>query len=306
MEKNRKIIKIGVTSIFLAVILCLITAEYLKLEKPVFFKNYCELSSPFYRNAEGAIEQQEIAIAMQYVTNISDQRTIVDVRFPEAPQLNVSVAQSNFNTAAFVFGPDAEQTQGTTYGRYSLRMVTAAVSLPNPEEELRDQENIVLTQAVVVYQNGESQEIPLGKIILSYRFLEEDPLEPRTSTSSSDGTSSAFLFAKDDICILDVSSPLQEEFRDMIEITINKKDYESIDRMPIKKGNSVEIFTKMKITSDSLNRYDTYKIVPEMIYEDSNGKQFREKIYNMDYIPYHLNQYSFFGLVKYLHGRGML
>ena len=74
MELNRKILKMGIIIISLSIIISLGLAMFMKLDKPVFFKNYIEtmleVSSNSYREDE---------FVLKYITNISDKRRITDI-----------------------------------------------------------------------------------------------------------------------------------------------------------------------------------------------------------------------------------
>ena len=314
METNRWILRIGITAILITLALCLGISFYLKLEEPVFLENYSEYTVSSYGNspeeedvyqAEEGGAYQRFDFIIQYVTNVTDQRTVIDVQFPEEPDFLTQV--SNYDGNQYFAWPDSilfgEDTTllGAIYGRYSVRTVYVTITY-----DKRDSSGpLVLTKAIVGYNNGDSQDISLGEMFLQSEAGQESCLEGRRSSSSSDGSTAKTFYVEKDITLMKVDSPLLESADGLFSLKINDIDYTEIAGLNLKAGDSMRIDSLFKIPEGDM-MYNQYGLLPVIHYQDSEGNSYAERIYNIDYVPYYHSLFTFTGIVKYLHSRGVL
>ena len=92
MKNINKALKISIALIGLSLIITLLVLSKLKLDKPVFLKNYKEVE---------IMENEEIYsisgfdIELKYIANIEDKRKVSSVTIKEALELNFYAKENN-------------------------------------------------------------------------------------------------------------------------------------------------------------------------------------------------------------------
>lgn len=307
MENNLKILISGIVMIVIVTLLCLGASLFLALDDPVFFLNYVEDVVYSYSDqgapvesdgSETVSELQKKSFALQYVTNASDNRTLSGISFPEEPLLTY-ITDTN-GVMGMVFFNEGSATPGNTYGVYSVRTVYFDINAIEkiPEEGIR------LTKAIVQYDNGDRQTVDLGKIILYPEDTgKHGVLQTVGGSSSSDGTVTDDRAALRDVVITKVDLTSLEDAADKFKLTVDDEDFRKVNGKQYKDGATIRIKGLINPIEDALG-YNRYAILPALHYQDNEGNQYLCRIYNLDYNPSNSNPYTFFGLIKYLHGRG--
>jgi len=302
MNHNIKALKISIIAITVTLVSCLGISYYITLDEPVFFPNYSEFVIYYDGSAEESFHRQDL-FQLQYVTNITDKRTVTGIVFPEAPELNLQGSNYMKNLGFAVFSNDNSQMIGTTYGRYSVRTIFVGLTYVRGEEPFSD---FLLTKAKIYYNTGEIQEVDLGKIILRSKKYELGYLDGKSSSSSSNGYSSEILNAHKDITLMKVDSPLLKDVAGLFELTIDGIDYTKISGLERKQGSAIKVEALFETPKDKTYLYNTYHFLPDIYYKDKDENIFTRNIYNISYLPYYSNPYSFTGLIKYLHSKEVI
>lgn len=297
MELNRKIFKIGIILISLSLITSLGLATAMKLDKPVFLKNYTEsmisASEPSYRGSE---------FVLKYITNVSDKRRITDIYFEEYPDLVLYAGSNSSRVDIFPIFPQLNHLDEEIYGRYALRNLYVTID----GKSLGEFNEIELNSAKITFNNGEVMNADLGRIIF-YNYLHDrssykgEHFDGGGSSSSSDGTSSTTINVNDDIIVTNLDSPLLKNIDDLVEIKIKDIDYKDISEIHYKNGNTLRVNSVFQQPKDILKKFTLYNIEPKVYYRDLYGNSFYTRIYNIGYENYEFNTWQ---ILKYLKARG--
>jgi hypothetical protein len=297
MELNRKILKMGIIIISLSIIISLGLAMFMKLDKPVFFKNYIEtmleVSSNSYREDE---------FVLKYITNISDKRRITDIYFEEYPNLVLYAGNYSSRRDIFPIFLWGSNFREEVYGRYVIRNLYVTMDI----RSLGEFDEIELNNARITFDDGDVIDVNLGRIIF-YNYYDEDNnyknehLKSYSSTSSSDGTSSAIMEVKEDITITNVKSSLLKDVDDLVEIKIGDIGYGDISEIQYKNNDVLRINSVFKHPKDILRKFNLYNIEPKIYYKDSNEDLFYRRVHGIKYTNYDISTWE---IIKYLKARG--
>ncbi len=308
MELNNKIFKYGLMLIILSLIFTIGFSLVYKLKTPVFLKMYVERSMTDYPNLN-LVENFEL----KYITDVSDKRRIIDIQFKEEPNMEVFVSDrpagggfSPFNNHNF------NNQQDGIYGRYIIKPIYLRMELNDINKEFFE---VTLNNAKITFDDGSTQNIDLGEIILykderredtdskptfdfvsgssSSSFINGDNLSSRTSTTG--------LEVNEDINLTEVKSPILDNVKDYIEISIDDIDYSQISGVEYEKGKVLNAYSKFEPPEDIVNKYIVYDMKPKLYYENKDGKISYTRIDNIDYIPYN---FDLLGIFNYLRARG--
>lgn len=297
MELNRKILKIGIIFISLSLIISLGLATAMKLDKPVFLKNYTEsmiaTSEPSYRGSE---------FVLKYIINVSDKRRITDIYFEGYPNLVLYAGSNSSRVDIFPIFPQLNHLSEEIYGRYVVRNLYVTID----GKSLGEFNEIELNNAKITFDNGEVMNTDLGRLIL-YNYLndrssyKDEHFDGGGSSSSSDGTSSTTINVNEDITVTNLDSPLLRDIDDLVEIKIKDIDYKDISEIHYKNGNTLRVNSVFQQPKDILRKFTLYNIEPKVYYSDSDGNSFYRRIYNIGYENYDFNTWQ---ILKYLRARG--
>lgn len=296
LELNRKILRFGLFLIVLSLIFTVGFVIIYRLDNPVFLKMYVEeyVSSNKNYNMVDRIE-------LKYITNLSDDRKVKDIYFEEEPNIEVLVSHQPFGGGGFSFLNNSNNNQREDiYGRYVLRTLYLKIDLNNID---RENYEIELNNAHIEFNDRSRIDVDLGRIIIYRDERRSNNITSISSSSSSDGTSSFHGNVEKDIELLDIRSPLLEDLKDYLDISIGDIDYREISGIKCKQNQTLSIYTKFKTPENILGRYTFYDIKPKLYYQDKNGEKAYERIYNIDYTPY---DFDLKGIFNYLRARGVI
>lgn len=297
MELNNKILKIGLTLIFIILIFIISFVLVYRLDNPVFLKMYVE-EYIVMENSKNIMENFEL----KYITNLSDNRKVVDIYFPEAPNIKAYVSNNFFGSSGFSFFNKSNQNQ--TFERYGIYLLKTIYITGTYEDEEFDE--IEINNAKVVFDDGSTLDVDLGRIILhgNYNILDHidsDYIGTVSASSSSSGKSNFTGAVEKYIKLKSIESPLFNDLGKYIDISINGNDYGKIKGLEFEDGETLTISSTFSSPNDILNKYTFYDIKPRLYYEDREGNTHYIIIYNINYTPYGFNTIEIF---KYLKMRG--
>lgn len=289
MRNVKTALKISGSLILLSFLLSISIIYYLKLDNPVFLKNYIDVD---YYEYENMYTLSGIDIELKYIANIEDKRKVVSVIFEEAPELNF-YASENDKMGVMQFYENTNDNI-ESYGRYGIHTVFLNFNLPKEGHKL--DETIKLSKAKVKFDDELVLDVDLGKIILSKINKEASPLERPGLTGSNDGYSQLFFWVKDYIQVSKIYSPLFEDSRDLFDFNINKVGNIEERDLIYNKGDNLFFTSQFNNIDDPVKKLYTYDIKPIMYFKDRIGKEYEERIYNITYNPY----FTFYNIYKYL------
>ncbi|WP_353093973.1 hypothetical protein [Tissierella praeacuta] len=298
MGLNKKALKIGIFTISLSLVISIGVAMFMKLDKPVFFKNYVETMFDISNNS-----YKERELILKYLTNVSDNRRITDIYFEEYPNLVAYAGNSSSMRDIFPVFLRGNNFREEVYGRYIFRNLYVTIDV----RSLGEFDEIELNKAKITFDNGEVMDIDLGRIIFYNYYKDNNDCESKhlkslSSTSSSDGTSSVIIDVKEDITITNMESPLLKDVNDLIEIKVGDISYTDISEVQYKNNDVIRIKSAFRQPKKNiLEKFALYSLEPKLYYRDSNGDLFYSRVYNIEYTNYNINTWE---IVKYLRARG--
>lgn len=291
MDKNKRILKIGLVIISLSLIMSMAFALLTKVKNPVFLKNYIDSE---YSISDGIYSECELIL--HYITNIDDDRYITDIAFHEAPpEMDVIASIHSFGIAFPNFYVGNSQQ---VYGRYKVNTVYIRMDLNNIETEVEDLE---LNNAKIFFDNGTNLDVDIGRVRF-YKY--EDGREyfgGTSSGSSSDGTGYMSYEILRNMTLLNVQSTLLDSLSDTVEVKIGDVNYKDIENVAYKKGNSISMNYHRNYKNDIMSQYISYNISPKLTFQDSNGIIHHSR---MREVRNSYHDFSFLGILKYLRARG--
>lgn len=295
MEKNKLILKVGLMLIALSLVFCIGAAFYLKLDIPVFFKNYGEIY--LYKTEDGRYENNNFTL--NYLTNSSDTRTVTDIYLKGAPELDFGASEYDF----WGWWPISSQNNnlGNIFGRYSLRTVYIKI-YPSPEKSLDATE---IEDLVINFDNGDVMTTNIGKIVLKEDQTNREYVSRDGASSSSDGTASSNYLVLRDVTLEKLDSPFLEYIKDNVEITVDGKDYRDISGMEYKAGDRFHINSYLKTPNDILAKYTFVDFDFDLYFKDTEGNMHSTRSHYIDYQT-HYSNLSTKDIISYLKSRGAI
>lgn len=294
MEKNNRIIKIGVILVGALMTGCIIFAYYIRIDKPVFFTHYYEYQISKVKEENG-VSHGEVGFRLQYISDITDKRLISYVVFKDHPEISFNAN----NQSGFFMINNNNMNYGTNYGRYSVRTVNLNAYLYDLNQY---KEDLKLSEASIYFNNGDVVAADTGEIIL-YLDQKEDPnINMLSSSSSSTGLSKDSYRVKNDITVINLESPLLEKLKPLIEIKINGKDYNNIDKMDYHPGDSLYVESKTKASKEPDSEFLIYDIEPKLYYKDKEDNRLYIHLLNIRNTEYY--NLNFLRILKYIKTRG--
>lgn len=291
MEKNKRILKIGLVVISLSLIFSLAFAMITKLKNPVFLKVY---SDSAYFNEDGIYS--DVELILPYITDINDDRYITNIIFDEAPDLEILPSRDTFGIEFTYFYDNREYI----YGRYKTKTIYVKLDLNSTKQNIEDLE---LNNVKIIFDNGDILNIDIGRI----RFFEYDDegeyFGGTSSGSSSDGTGYMRYEVLKDITLLNVESDLLDSLSDTIELKIEDIDYRKIANKEYKKGSSINMNFMRNYKNDIMSQYTSYNISPKLKFQDEDGNILNSRIREIRSNYYNFN---FIDILRYLRGRGVI
>lgn len=274
-----------------------------KIDEPIVLKHYYETS----------LRQGDNGFEIFYITNLRDQTKILSVYFPKY-DLQLYVQHSQINQ----------------YKYYNLKSDYMTFRLYEDPKKDNNIEKMILDEAVVTFNNGTKQTINIGKIIVD-RGKDSGHLDSTMSSSSSSGESKVVYKVYKDITINQITTDLYEESKGLVKMVMysnhgrdytlsnleseermeemgrhDKKNKENISyvpleeiQLPFKATKSLEVCTYIPTPEDE-RKFNVYDLRYTLHFEDANGDEGIEYIWNMDYRPFFTDR----SLKRFIKSRG--
>ncbi|WP_434302803.1 hypothetical protein [Clostridium botulinum] len=296
MELNKKILYIGLFLIGISLVFTITFASVYKLENPVFLKMFVEKST--YPDEDFALLER---FELKYITNISDNRKIVNMEFKENPEVEVIVSDDSFDHENMPFLNDISSNQrANKYGIYVVNTIYFNMNLKNINKKLN---KIELNNVKITFNDGNTLESNLGRIILHDDERNFKDIDDIGSSGSFDGEFSSEKRLKKNIKLLKVDNPLLDCIKDCFNLSIDNTDYKNISGTKYEKDRVLSICSKFKTSKSIFEKYSYYDINPKLYYEDDKGNRSYTSIDHVSYTP---DNFDFIGMFKYLRLRGVI
>lgn len=298
MDKNNKIMKIGLILIGVTLMLSICTILFLRVKKPVFLQHYYE--HKIYLQNENDLFYSvgfDGPIKLQYITNISDDKHVIGISFKEAPDLYVNASEyppTNFFPGMF-YSSSNNNTLGTEIGTYSLRTVYLNIDIPI--DSVSDQ--LELSEANILFSGGDQMEVNIGKLILYKNELSsENYLKQNSASSSSSGESNIFFKLLNDIRIKTIDSIFFDKLKDYMDLEINNQDFTLVNGKEYKKDDTLYISNTLNPEIREDFPFIRFGIYPRLYYENSQGNTYYEPLFYVSNDNF--NNPSFFDIIKHV------
>ena len=265
---------------------------FIRLDQPVFFHHYLDQRVSMDRE----VNYQGGGFNLKYITNLDDDRVVIDVEFPEFPDLVVHSSEF-YHTDHFNWGQNQGVSPGETYGRYSLRTVYCEIV------DLQDDdfESAVVTKAKILFGDFSQILVDIGEIHLYRHDYRERPFEHVSSTGSSDGSSSTNYRILEDMTLVGFESDLMKRFEDRISWKINGMMPDDAPGTELIEGSIFSVSSNIKPSEDIKSRFAIFDVQPELVFELADGSLVTQRFYNINSLYHH---YSFKDIFSYLRERG--
>ena len=291
--KGNKLLIIGIASIMLSVIVTVIVAEYLKIDNPVFLKNYCEYPINYSKDSRYSNEEFQL----KYITNIKDERQVINIVFEGLSEYDHAYVDQYSSYSHFSYS-DYNNINEDSYGIYSLREVNVNLNLYFEEPPL---ENITLTNAEVMFNDGSSVKIDLGEIILYYENEMDKAITFNNSSSSSNHIFEAYGEVQRNIKVSKIYSPLFKYCNGLFKLFLGGNSYDTVEGNEYKVGDIISYNGEFINPKDIKEVYSIYNLAPKIYYVNDENKNYYRRILNLSYKPY---EYNFFNIIRYLKAVG--
>lgn len=292
METNNKIFRVILVLVAILVAAGYGLVFYLKLEEPVFFHHYYDQG--VYVDREHY--QQDISFNLGYITDANDDRVVIDIVFPDYPELTVQASEYGY-VDPFNWGSGTNDPLGEIYGRYSVRTVHCTIiELPNA----RDFDGAVLSQAKVLFSDSSEMTVDIGEIHFYRYMFGETPLEHVSSSGSSDGTGKTSYRMLENLTITDIDSPTVERFKDRVQWKVNGSNPDDAVGMTFQERTILDVTSSVGPTDDIVSEYTLFNIHPILTFTDQEGTQYTQRFLNINSL-YH--SHNFMDLYRYIKAR---
>lgn len=315
MEQYYKTLKRGLMLIAITLVIGVGINLYLHLDEPVVLKSYMDIR---YHDSE-EVQLRDAVVDIRYITNITDNRTVNRIEFPEIPGLSGYISQLGGWSYDFFNGININN--GERYGRYKIVSAFIQLHINNTDNMKGLEKGFTLTEAEIFFNDGTTLNADIGEInffndmtpnielnmnengelSISDKDMEEQ-FEHRSSSSSSDGTGRSRFRIKEDIELLEVKGELLDKFKNYIEITVDGEDYRNISGKIYEEDDYINIETEINIWDNPEMKLYEYDLRPELIYRDKAGRVYTRRLYIDHRGRYSIN--GFMDIVRFLRARG--
>jgi len=251
-----------------------------KLDEPVFLKNYCEymwVSSE--ENPSGFMEQR---FSIKYLSNPSDTRVVTSIDFPDADDSRFSfyatemVMNQQFGTDFLLSDQNVQTPMVEHIGQYALHTVEIIAQYIHEREE-KNHPELVLENAVAHFSDGSSQEISLGEIRLCHGdwSSHNNWLSETFAMSDTSGVTKSELQSNKTMSVVGLKWSPKVESEGLFKITLNGVDATSdeIIGMPIEEGQIFTVRTDFPEPEELEDRFTEYRINVLLTVQDDEGLQ---------------------------------
>ncbi len=292
MNRIDKILKICFGIIAISVIFSIATTIYLRVEEPVFITNYCQYN---IGDIDGMSEIMDEQIVIKYINNIDSKKEVNGITFKGYENLNYYA--SEHNNSNFTFYQPSMEVFVDRVGPYGIHNVY--ITIPS-DLNLENWKDILLTEATIAFNDGTSQIVDLGEILLTKIQHDNSDFDFIMGQGSNDVGSVDRYNLLTDIEVVGVKNLFKLDTEELYTVEIDNPYYEDKNETKYKKGEYIKFIGVDKKPVDIIKKYTSYKLDEYMEYKDSEGNINSKRVYTYRSEPY----FNFANTVKYLKARG--
>lgn len=301
MQTNRRLFITGLILISMTTLAALAFWRTVKLEGPVFFEQFRENTIIVGTTPQGDPSFQQVMLPMPFLMDVTDERVIERVIFPEAPwpedQIRIYYEPGAALTS-FLGTPVGK----TTIGRYNFNTLMVSIDIL----EAQPFGPVKLTRADLYYANGERETVEIGEIYLSGIELPEGHFEHRSSGGSSDHAYESDFLVEIPMEVLEVKSPLMSKFETLFEIKVNGKSPAELKGAKFSIGDTLHTTAALKGPQSITQQFAIYDLTPVLSYRTTEGEIFSQRLMTITEYQAIYRPESFLDLVRYLRARGVI
>ena len=268
-SKNNSILKYGLISVLLCLIISIIFYVQFLLDEPVFLKHYYDF-----------VIYDDMRMNLHFITNSSDNKRIQRIEFPQLPD-DFAYIELDY----FININESGYFHSRKFTHYSYNELSLLIHVLG-EDENESEERVVLDKAVVHYSNGDIQETNIGKIILHKNVKKSNMLDSVFTKSSSDNTSAEGFEPSDNIIIESIKSDLDDELKGIFDLKMDGEDVRSLNYpISVSADETFRFESQFKFEPGDDKIYNVYDIHGRISTADSQGNKGIKRIMNLNYYP---------------------
>ncbi|MBU3188962.1 hypothetical protein K9O30_07775 [Clostridium bowmanii] len=245
MNFNKKYIILGLAILVLCWTLNIAYYQNKVIKEPLFINHYYDI--PKGMNS----------FDIYYIKDLSSQREITSVIFPE-----LGTQSMNFT--------DTDVNSDKRY--YMLKNIRIDILNGSDSDIPEEYKNKVITKAIIEFSDGKTMNVNLGKIYLFSDELLARAFKFYSASSSSDNTGSSNLIADKDLKVTGIDGRFNEEVKDILEIKVNNKLLSEV-KFPLylKKGEILYINYGFNFNENLIKQNNAYSFPLNVLTEDLSG-----------------------------------
>lgn len=264
--KNISILKYGLITVIIIYVVSLFVYMQFSIDEAVFLKHYYDMEINY-----------NSSIDIHVITNSSDTRSINEIEFPQMPDDFVYVDMLNIINKYY---------RSEKFTHYNYNILSLELHPINFNQNDNKEEIVILDKAIIKYNNGDEQEVNIGKIVLHKNSKHTESLTPTFTSSSNDNTSTSVFISNDNFVITSIASNIDEEIKDIFKLSLDGKDPNQLNYpIHITSDDSLTFDSQFKFDSQDMRKYNVYEIQKRISLIDSDGNQESIRILNLDYEP---------------------
>ena len=295
MERNRKILKIGLIVITALVVISYVGVYLLFLDEPIVMEHYIE-EQVYFGHLDGP---RPVHLELNYITNATDHRVVIRVDFPEYPDLEVYASEFGMHGGFPMFINGQQQTPGSIKARYNLR--TVYLEFHFDDDDL-DAESVAITEALIQFSDGSVVENEIGSI--NFHFAEErsEVVESKSISGFDHRTVTEFT-VNEDVELIGIESEFLPLIQENLELKVNNRDIGEIEGMKIGARKIISVVSNIRSPEVQDKNLRTLKLRPKLRFLRENGE---EETTALTVGGHRGQEYDFLEILQYLHQRGDL
>lgn len=288
MDKNDKSFKGILILAGVLVVIGYILTVFVRLDDPVFFDHYYDVQ------IEENDDRNSFFLKLKYITNQDDNREILDVTFPEQPDLFIGFSETgDANMNYFDWSVSHTEPQREQYGLYSVRnLYIEAIG----NMDIEDLHGTNLTEAVIHYNDSSRVTAQIGKIDLLKLNSQDEVIRFNSGTETYEGVSSSYT-VHEAVTLSGLEFNGREVVEDRIDIDINGRPFGEMTGKTVEEGDPFFSQVTMQPSADVLKEYAMVSIYPELTVLTETGDEQTARLFRTGYETDH---YSFIGLSRYV------
>ena len=201
---NQKTLKYGLIILALSIVISIVVYFQYSISDVVFLKHYYDVEI-----------HNSSFLELHFIANADDERQIIDIDFP---QVQDNFAQIEFDHFRNNNGDGHYyNTVKTAHYNYNIISLVVLVSANNTKLDGK----VMLDKALVKFNNGDEQEVDIGRIVLYKNIKKSDALDLNYYSSINNNISIAVMEAQKDFLIENISSYLDKNINDILLLKMN-------------------------------------------------------------------------------------